>query len=134
MKRFYLAAVYSVYVSTLSFMNDLDRFCSATFKPSEQDILAARIMTTTITETRVQVQQAIIRIFDVGGQRSERKKWAPYFDDVSAIIYVADLASFNKKCAEDDTTNRSKFLILLLSFFECSEKKNTIQKINVHSD
>ncbi|KAI8853355.1 guanine nucleotide binding protein, alpha subunit [Chytridium lagenaria] len=81
-------------------------FCSTKFVPTDQDILAARVMTTTITETRVQIDEAVLKIYDVGGQRSERKKWAPYFDDVVSIIFVSAISSFDQTCFEDSTTNR----------------------------
>ena len=32
---------------------------------------------------------------DVGGQRTERKKWIHYFDEAEAIIYVAALSDFD---------------------------------------
>ncbi|KAJ3200733.1 hypothetical protein HDU82_008662, partial [Entophlyctis luteolus] len=78
------------------FMNDLDRICSPDYMPTEPDILNARMMTTSITETKFEVQGVTFRVFDVGGQRSQRKKWAPYFDDVRAMIYLVAMNSYNQ--------------------------------------
>ena len=36
------------------------------------------------------------QIVDVGGQRSERRKWIHCFDDVKAIIYLASLSGYNQ--------------------------------------
>ncbi|KAJ3076688.1 guanine nucleotide-binding protein subunit alpha [Podochytrium sp. JEL0797] len=88
------------------FLNDLDRLCDPTFMPTDQDILNSRIMTTTIIETRFKIEGVIFRVFDVGGQRSERKKWAPYFDDINAIIYLVAINSYDQILFEDDSTNR----------------------------
>ncbi|KAJ1359838.1 guanine nucleotide-binding protein subunit alpha [Parelaphostrongylus tenuis] len=45
-------------------------------------------------------------VFDVGGQRSQRKKWVHCFDDAKAIIYVASLNEYDQVLLEDDKTNR----------------------------
>ncbi|KAJ3240635.1 guanine nucleotide-binding protein subunit alpha [Chytriomyces hyalinus] len=88
------------------FLNDLTRFCTDDFETTDQDILNTRIVTTSVTETRFEVENLLFRVFDVGGQRGERRKWAQYFDDVSALIYVAALGQFDQMCVEDDKTNR----------------------------
>ena len=43
-------------------------------------------------------------MFDVGGQRTERKKWIHCFDNVTAIIFVIALSEYNLKLAEDGRT------------------------------
>ncbi|KAI9347168.1 guanine nucleotide binding protein, alpha subunit [Zopfochytrium polystomum] len=101
--------------SAAYYFSDISRFCSPTFVPNDQDILSARVMTTTITENQFVVDGATFRIFDVGGQRSERKKWAPYFDDVAAIIFVAAISAYDQTCYEDNSTNR---VIESLNLFE----------------
>ena len=42
-------------------------------------------------------------IFDVGGQRNERKKWIHCFDNVTAVIFVASLSSYDESLLEDDS-------------------------------
>ena len=44
------------------------------------------------------------RLFDVGGQRSERKKWIHCFEDVTAIIYCAALSAYDLTLQEDELT------------------------------
>ncbi|KAJ3240944.1 guanine nucleotide-binding protein subunit alpha [Chytriomyces hyalinus] len=87
-------------------INEYDRILSAEYKPTDQDILSSRIMTTKVTETKFKVQDLIFRVFDLGGQRSERKKWMPYFDDVKAIIFLVAISSYDQVCFEDNSTNR----------------------------
>ena len=45
-------------------------------------------------------------MYDVGGQRNERKKWIHCFDNVTAIIFVAAASEYNQVLVEDGTTNR----------------------------
>lgn len=46
------------------------------------------------------------RLLDVGGQRSERKKWMHCFQDVTAVLFCAATSEYDLKLEEDDTTNR----------------------------
>eukprot|EP00475_Leptophrys_vorax_P014243 TRINITY_DN2064_c0_g1_i3.p1 TRINITY_DN2064_c0_g1~~TRINITY_DN2064_c0_g1_i3.p1 ORF type:complete len:164 (-),score=51.47 TRINITY_DN2064_c0_g1_i3:212-703(-) len=55
------------------------------------------------------------RLFDVGGQRNERKKWIHCFENVTAVIFVAALSEYDQKLYEDNATNR---LTEALNLFE----------------
>lgn len=46
------------------------------------------------------------RIVDVGGQRSERKKWLRHFDSVDVVVFVANLAEYDLCLFEDATRRR----------------------------
>jgi len=45
-------------------------------------------------------------VYDVGGQRGERKKWIQVFDSVVAILFLADCSSYDQTLREDNTKNR----------------------------
>lgn len=49
------------------------------------------------------VSQRVIpgRIVDVGGQKSERKKWIHCFENVIALIYLASLSEYDQ-CLEEN--------------------------------
>ena len=45
-------------------------------------------------------------IYDVGGSRTQRIAWYPYFDDCDAIIFLAPVSSFDERLSEDRRVNR----------------------------
>lgn len=45
-------------------------------------------------------------IYDVGGSRTQRIAWYPYFDDCDAIIFLAPISCFDERLAEDRRINR----------------------------
>lgn len=88
------------------FLQNVERIALPDYKPSEQDILLSRIKTTGIVEVKFQMKNVDFRVFDVGGQRSERKKWIHCFEDVNAIIFIAAISEYDQVLFEDESTNR----------------------------
>ncbi|VEL15148.1 unnamed protein product [Protopolystoma xenopodis] len=70
------------------------------------DILRCRVLTSGIFETRFCVDKVQFHMFDVGGQRDERRKWIQCFNDVTAIIFVTACSSYNMVLREDPSQNR----------------------------
>ncbi len=64
------------------------------------------MLTSGIFETKFRVDKVKFHMFDVGGQRDERRKWIQCFNDVTAIIFVAASSSYNMVLREDNTQNR----------------------------
>lgn len=54
-------------------------------------------------------------MFDVGGQRGERRKWIQVFDGVSAVMFLIDSSSFD---AIDEENGRNKLKETLNLFYE----------------
>ena len=48
------------------------------YEPTDQDILRTRVRSTGIVEHAFDVRGQKLRVLDVGGQRSERKKWCVF--------------------------------------------------------
>lgn len=61
--------------SATYFFVNIRKIAAPDYVPDEADVLRARTKTTGISETRFNMGQLSIHMFDVGGQRSERKKW-----------------------------------------------------------
>jgi len=74
--------------------------------PTEADMLRSRVRTTGMVETHFEIDGTPFRMFDVGGQRNERKKWIHCFDAVTAVLFVAAISEYDQVLFEDDTTNR----------------------------
>lgn len=88
------------------FFENVDRYSQPGYLPSTTDILKARIKTTGITTETFQRKGFSIVMIDVGGQRSERKKWYANFEGVSAIIFCASLADYDQFLNEESTESR----------------------------
>lgn len=92
--------------STQYFIQDIERVLSKDYVPTEQDILRLRIQTTGIIETTFDVEGKTFVIVDVGGQRSERKKWIHCFEGVMGVLFCVGISEFDKVLYEDNSTNR----------------------------
>ncbi|CAI5453693.1 unnamed protein product [Caenorhabditis angaria] len=88
------------------FFDNVERIAEKDYKPTDTDILLTRIKTTGIVEVAFIIKKVNFRVFDVGGQRSERKKWIHCFEDVNAIIFIAALSEYDEVLFEDESTNR----------------------------
>lgn len=95
------------------FMQNIERISTPGYIPNKDDVLHVRVVTTGITEEDMTIENRIFHIVDVGGQRSERQKWLHCFNEVTGLIFVASLISYNQVCYEDETTNRMKESLLL---------------------
>lgn len=74
--------------------------------PSDQDVLRSRVKSTGITETTFVIENLTYRMFDVGGQRSERKKWIHCFENVTALVFLVALSEYDQVLFEDESVNR----------------------------
>eukprot|EP00062_Callorhinchus_milii_P006725 gi/632947563/ref/XP_007889109.1/ PREDICTED: guanine nucleotide-binding protein G(i) subunit alpha-1 [Callorhinchus milii] len=97
---------YQLNDSAAYYLNDLDRISQASYVPTQQDVLRTRIKTTGIVETHFTFKDLHFKMFDVGGQRSERKKWIHCFEGVTAIIFCVALSDYDLVLAEDEEMNR----------------------------
>lgn len=92
--------------STHYFLTDLPRICKSGYIPSEQDLLRARQPTTGIHEYVFVLDKAIFRMLDVGGQRSERRKWIHCFENITSIIFIVASSEYDQSLVEQTDMNR----------------------------
>ncbi|KAJ8374439.1 hypothetical protein SKAU_G00050190 [Synaphobranchus kaupii] len=97
---------YQLLDSTEYYMNNLDRIAAPDYIPDRQDILRVRVPTTGINDYSFMVDRRCLRIVDVGGQKSERRKWIHCFENVIALIFLASLSEYDQVLEEQETENR----------------------------
>ncbi|XP_050527490.1 guanine nucleotide-binding protein G(i) subunit alpha [Daktulosphaira vitifoliae] len=97
---------YQLNDSAAYYLNALDRISLPNYVPTQQDVLRTRVKTTGIIETNFNFKGLNFKMFDVGGQRSERKKWIHCFEGVTAIIFCVALSGYDLVLAEDEEMNR----------------------------
>ncbi|KIY43106.1 G-alpha-domain-containing protein [Fistulina hepatica ATCC 64428] len=108
------------------FVNDIDRIARRDYEPSDDDIVRARLRTMGVQEYRIfpdptpgnlsSIGKLRVRewlLYDVGGSRTMRHYWIPYFDNMDAIIFLAPVSCFDERLAEDPTVNRLEDSVLL---------------------
>lgn len=95
--------------STSYFLSDLDRIAQPNYIPSVDDVLRTRKKTSGIFDFNFNMGSGLnIHMFDVGGQRSERKKWIHCFDNVTLIIFCVALSEYDQVLLEENKQNRLK--------------------------
>ena len=92
--------------STEYFMSSMDRIFAEDYEPNDQDILRTRVKTTGVVRIEFDFHATKFEMLDVGGQRSERKKWIHCFDNVTCVLFIVSIAEYDQVLEEDRTTNR----------------------------
>jgi guanine nucleotide-binding protein G(i) subunit alpha len=50
------------------------------------------------SETHFKIGELTYKLFDVGGQRSERRKWLNIFDSVTALVFLIAINECERIC------------------------------------
>jgi GTPase SAR1 family protein len=108
-------SLYQLTDSAAYFFDKVDEVCSPGYIPTEQDILRCRVRTTGIVENDFVIDGNQFKMYDVGGQRNERKKWIHCFENVTAVLFVAAISEYDQVLYEDENTNR---MVEALNLFE----------------
>lgn len=94
------------------FMENLQRLSDVNYIPTKEDVLYARVRTTGVVEIQFspvgesRKSGEVYRLFDVGGQRNERRKWIHLFEGVTAVIFCAAISEYDQMLFEDENKNR----------------------------
>ncbi|KAJ3268427.1 guanine nucleotide-binding protein subunit alpha [Borealophlyctis nickersoniae] len=104
---------YQLNDSARYYFESIDRIAAPDYVPTDQDVLRSRVKTTGITETHFHIGDLTYRMFDVGGQRSERKKWIHCFENVTAIVFLVAISEYDQVLVEDETVNRMQEALTL---------------------
>ncbi|XP_050776620.1 guanine nucleotide-binding protein subunit alpha-13 isoform X2 [Gopherus flavomarginatus] len=101
---------------------------TADYLPSQQDILLARRPTKGIHEYDFEIKNVPFKMVDVGGQRSERKRWFECFDSVTSILFLVSSSEFDQVLMEDRLTNR---LTESLNIFETIVNNRVFSNVSI---
>jgi len=91
---------------TAYYIKNAHRFSKKDFLPTQDDVIRAKLRTTGISEIIFNVENIEFTMVDVGGQRSERRKWLNCFVDISAVIFLVAMNEYDMVLEEDNKTNR----------------------------
>ena len=99
-------AEFQIVESVKYYFNEIERIMRDDYVATQQDMLLARVRTSGIVTEKYVIDGVNFEMYDVGGQRNERKKWIHCFDDVTAVIFVAALSEYDQVLFEDANANR----------------------------
>lgn len=119
------------------YLDGLDRICAEDYVPTEQDVLRVRVPTTGIIEYPFSIHSVIFRMIDVGGQRSERRKWIHSFENVTSVMFLVAISEYDQTLRLEesggDTINRmveSKALFSAILTYPWFERSSIILFLN----
>uniref|UniRef100_A0A3Q1HBK3 G protein subunit alpha 13 n=1 Tax=Acanthochromis polyacanthus TaxID=80966 RepID=A0A3Q1HBK3_9TELE len=98
------------------------------YLPSQQDILLARKPTKGIHEYNFEIKNVPFKMVDVGGQRSERRRWFECFDSVTSILFLVSSSEYDQVLMEDRQTNR---LSESLNIFETIVNNRVFSNVSI---
>jgi hypothetical protein len=101
-------------ISLSYFFSNLERVFDPAYYPTEQDIIQCRARTIGITETTFSLRDHEMLMVDVGGQKSERRKWIHCFQDVTSILFLVSLSGYDQCLVEDKDAVRFSYHYRLL--------------------
>jgi len=110
------------------YFDNTKRFFDPNFAPTNEDIILCRKKTLGVNITKIKSEPIHWSIVDVGGQKSEQRKWITQFDNVTVVIYVVNLTDYNW-IAYDNEINKMKDA---LNVFEEVFKNPIFEKVEVY--
>ena len=61
----------------------------------------------------------LIRMVDVGGQRSERRKWIHCFENVTSVMFLVAISEYDQTLVETDEVSKYCLFPWLLLHAQC---------------
>ncbi|XP_018617458.1 guanine nucleotide-binding protein subunit alpha-13a isoform X1 [Scleropages formosus] len=110
------------------FLDNVDKLGEPDYLPTQQDILLARKPTKGIHEYDFEIKNVPFKMVDVGGQRSERRRWFECFDSVTSILFLVSSSEFDQVLMEDRQTNR---LMESLNIFETIVNNRVFSNVSI---
>lgn len=91
----------SILKGPFSFHQSIDRLAAPGWLPNDQDILHARAKSTGFSELFFDIGPMTWIMLELGGSRTERRKWIHCFAEVDCLTFVAPLSGYDQYLMED---------------------------------
>jgi len=120
---------YNLPDSTKYFFERLDRLLDPKTQLTDEDVLRCRAKTTALVQHDFNYKKIAFRMLDVGGQKSERRKWLNVMSNLlDAVIFCAPLSEYDVNLREDFNKNRMEDTLTLFHTV-CNHKY--LQAVNI---
>lgn len=93
-------------------MDHIDQLFISDNAVSDDFLLRARVKTIGIYNRSIMIDPVQCQIYDTGGTRLQRKKWAKCFKDLDSMIYVVSLTGYCHSLFEDNIKVRVARFVL----------------------
>lgn len=106
---------------------------SKNYVANDEDFLHAYVKTTGIHETYLESPHVKYRVYDIGGDRAERKKWPYVLEGVDCLVFIASLAVYDAQYGADDSNDIRDSLTMfgsLLNTAKCSTTSTIVLLLN----
>ncbi|KAE9552315.1 hypothetical protein FO519_004472 [Halicephalobus sp. NKZ332] len=113
---------YNLNDSTRYFFDNLERINKSDFQPTSTDLIRAYCPTIGIQNIVFTAKNRSFQLFDIGGQKVDRRKWATMYDGLDAIFFCLAISEYDQKFEDDERESRLMDSLNLLEQI-CEEPK-----------
>jgi guanine nucleotide-binding protein G(i) subunit alpha len=111
-----------------SFVQNLERITSQEYIPQDLDVVKAETKTTGISETQFAIDDLDIHLWNLGGARTERRKWIHCFNNMASVMVVVSLSEYDKTLSESSLETRLRESLVL---FESVAKSRWFENVPI---
>uniref|UniRef100_A0A0K0D9M8 G-protein alpha subunit n=1 Tax=Angiostrongylus cantonensis TaxID=6313 RepID=A0A0K0D9M8_ANGCA len=112
--------------SSKYFLENLSNINRLDFTPTPRDLIMSYVPTVGVQNVIFSAGNRVFQLFDIGGQRIDRRKWATMYDGIDAIFFCIAISEYDQVMVEDPGTNRLQDSLSLLEKISNEPKfKNT---------
>ncbi|PIO76014.1 g-protein alpha subunit [Teladorsagia circumcincta] len=87
--------------SSKYFLENLASINTLDFTPTPRDLIMSYVPTVGVQNVIFSVDNHVFQLFDIGGQRIDRRKWATMYDGISAIFFCIAISEYDQMMDED---------------------------------
>ncbi|PAV61848.1 hypothetical protein WR25_22779 [Diploscapter pachys] len=88
------------------FLDNLDNINKEDYVPSPKDLIMSYVPTVGVQNVIFTCNNRAFQLFDIGGQKIDRRKWATMYDGIDAIFFCLAISEYNQTMYEDPNMNR----------------------------